>query len=81
MFIRHSQGPDSVYLRVRGHVSQWRLPKRPHPGFTRPVCFEECRKGESSGGMSARKKRWGENTIAVLPECVTVDSNKVTACK
>lgn len=36
---------------------------------------------ESSGGMSARKKRWGENTIAVLPGSVTVDSNKVTACK
>lgn len=27
------------------------------------------------------KKRWAENSIAVLPGSVTLDSNKVTACK
>lgn len=57
----------------------------PDPASTRPVCFEERRKGESSRGMFARKKKKkkkvGENSIAVLPGSVTVDSNKVTACK
>lgn len=74
----------SVYLRVDSHVSWPVFANRPDPGSTRPVCFEECRKAESNKGMSARKKkkkRWGENSIAVLPGSVTVDSNKVTACK
>lgn len=84
--VRLRLGPAAVYLWVGSHVSWPVFANRPDPGSTTPVCFEECRKGESSRGMFARKKkqkkkRWGENSIAVLPGSETVDSNKVTACK